>query len=870
MIESSIRNEDVQSLIDIMAKSKFSPNEPAFAVSGEWIEKFKRSTGYECTATNEQVGKIDNSGILNYLEKQVNKDYFVVSLPVWNGFIKLYGGGPPVEVEVGFDPKNNVYIPLTQLHPFKIYFHEKMEKVMISKFKTVRCLIEAACVKFGLDDPSKYRLRDYWKQKEGRYMFPNHIICEFSFLVNTEMLLESGTYDEIDENEENSRSISMSRSTSKSSTNHQKASFAGITQGRVLGKPDFNSNPTLYRRTSHSYKNFEIEMKPNSQPVKQDKTHHQAISPPPQKAGMFLFDRTSNPSFNCRKELRRSMRISAPALHFASATKGEPLVGINGVASLGNPSDLNAVLQCLIHLKPIKEFFLNSSPLLETEYQSAKMGTPFVAFADFVKSYYASRSALITPVDIKAFVEKVSPYFIGYVQQDAHELLTVLLDAINECFSTDSRMRIASADDNKEGSRFEWEEYMSHSKSIIAKMFYGQTKTTISCTNCGGENISYSPFTSICLQLPSTKAVSPKFIFVPFDPRLPKYALKLQMKEKVITMESFTKALDEHLERHAECVFGHQDSEGNIEWVPSPDAPIPESKVLVVYEVPDKTKLYISVKLSVITTKFLSPIRCVDGPFLVQIPGPNTTQQQVNDILDDYFKYIWEPSTNNCINQDLLQLIPLIKENKSSTSRIEVEISKSIFSKTLSFKATPQCPNISARGVNVIIQSTTGITWSRVMRQTVKNPSIPRKRDVDLMTLINEAATPSIYSNTWKCFTCSKCVKPKKSVKIWHLPPILIFAFKRFEGEKENCKKNDFPVTYPDEISLSDCTGVHNYELSAVCEHRGKLGYGNYVAHAKLDDDQWAEFNDMSAFKCSKDAAHQPNAYILFYLRKPT
>jgi len=54
----------------------------------------------------------------------------------------------------------------------KVYYKKNMEKIMISKYKSIQSLINAACAKFGLDDPKNYRIRDYWKHKPGKYMLP--------------------------------------------------------------------------------------------------------------------------------------------------------------------------------------------------------------------------------------------------------------------------------------------------------------------------------------------------------------------------------------------------------------------------------------------------------------------------------------------------------------------------------------------------------------------------------------------------------------------------------------------------------------------------------------------------------------------------
>ena len=105
-----------------------------------------------------------------------------------------------------------------------------------------------------------------------------------------------------------------------------------------------------------------------------------------------------------------------------------------------------------------------------------------------------------------------------------------------------------------------------------------------------------------------------------------------------------------------------------------------------------------------------------------------------------------------------------IKDNSDAKDNITVELSKSIFSKSLKFKPIPECPHVAARVVTAIIQKTANLSWSKLMRQTVKNPSTGVKKEVDLYSLINEAASPSDITESWKCYSCGEFVKPKKAV----------------------------------------------------------------------------------------------------------
>jgi Ubiquitin carboxyl-terminal hydrolase len=162
--------------------------------------------------------------------------------------------------------------------------------------------------------------------------------------------------------------------------------------------------------------------------------------------------------------------------------------------------------------------------------------------------------------------------------------------------------------------------------------------------------------------------------------------------------------------------------------------------------------------------------------------------------------------------------------------------------------------------------------------------------------------------NEWYCGVCKEHKKATKKVKFWRerLPKVLILSLKRFEfrdvsrllgggGNRAMTHRDkidafvDFPLDGLDmspfceeEDSIVDgsCAVGRSppppclYDLFAVCNHYGKLGFGHYTAIARdwlADDmaDQWHTFDDDHVMKCiSEDQVKSNAAYIFFYRRR--
>ncbi len=171
-------------------------------------------------------------------------------------------------------------------------------------------------------------------------------------------------------------------------------------------------------------------------------------------------------------------------------------------------------------------------------------------------------------------------------------------------------------------------------------------------------------------------------------------------------------------------------------------------------------------------------------------------------------------------------------------------------------------------------------------------------------------------NNEWYCNVCKEHKRAQKIVSFCpdYLPKVLILSLKRFEFRSVNTANTiycgyggyggqmmhrekidtyvDFPLKglnvkpYCQAISLhspqndvppetvEDDDGIL-YDLFAVCNHYGRMGFGHYTAIARDWDyptdslgDQWYMFDDHAVTPIAPKEVKTPSAYILFYRRR--
>ncbi len=145
--------------------------------------------------------------------------------------------------------------------------------------------------------------------------------------------------------------------------------------------------------------------------------------------------------------------------------------------------------------------------------------------------------------------------------------------------------------------------------------------------------------------------------------------------------------------------------------------------------------------------------------------------------------------------------------------------------------------------------------------------------------------------NMWYCSKCKQHVQALKTMKLWRLPNILVIHLKRFEYKNALRRDKlgtfvDFPLAGLDmnphcasrkstehDFAFADITVPADYDLFAVVNHYGRLGFGHYTAFAMQWDETgisktWNAFDDSNVRPISPNEIKSAAAYILFYRRR--
>ena len=112
----------------------------------------------------------------------------------------------------------------------------------------------------------------------------------------------------------------------------------------------------------------------------------------------------------------------------------------------------------------------------------------------------------LAPTAMKRVIERVATQFSGYRQHDAHELLTYLLDGVDEDLNRNlSKPYVERKDaDGRPDHVVAEEAWSGHKKrhdSVVVDFFHGQFKSTIACPECDRVSVAFDPLTNLQVDL---------------------------------------------------------------------------------------------------------------------------------------------------------------------------------------------------------------------------------------------------------------------------------------------------------------------------------------------------------------------------------
>ncbi|XP_026734815.1 ubiquitin carboxyl-terminal hydrolase 2-like isoform X2 [Trichoplusia ni] len=210
--------------------------------------------------------------------------------------------------------------------------------------------------------------------------------------------------------------------------------------------------------------------------------------------------------------LRRSSERSDSLAESRSDKQPSHTCGLNGLRNIGNTCFMNSVLQCLSNTKPLLEYLQDDKYTDDINTSlSCMKGALIKAFGSLIKELWRSgeRDAVVNTTSFKSQVQRFAPRFMGYSQQDAQEFLRYLLEGLHEDVNrvtVKPKPIITEIDDSLSDSAKAaeaWSRYLRMEDSRVGDIFVGQLKSTLRCTHCNHDSVTFDPFWDLSLPIPS-------------------------------------------------------------------------------------------------------------------------------------------------------------------------------------------------------------------------------------------------------------------------------------------------------------------------------------------------------------------------------